>query len=219
MTNDDGGYCYCDMGYTGEDCSLKVCPSAFDPVSPILLAENPNRRQVRLETSVLSGKMSGAIFFTFGGATVPLNADATQLDSNQCTYLLSGLKSVSEVTCERELLDSNTHTGRYLVTLRGFPERPHTNNIISHNGNPGMELFACNSSQVSAIEAQGAYCEILDVLPSLPLPVYGECANHGTCNRLTGVCACEYGFKGLACNDIRDDQDIDFVVHEGMQLV
>eukprot|EP01031_Cornospumella_fuschlensis_P039258 gene39258-47777_t len=162
VRDDDGGYCYCDMGYTGEDCSLKVCPSAFDPVRPIMLEENPNRRQVRLETSVLSGQMSGAIFFTFGGDTVPLNANAAQLDSNQCTYLLSGLKSVSEIDCQRELFDPATLTGRYLITLRAYPERAYTNNIVTHDGNPGMELFACNSSQVSVIEAQGAYCEVLD---------------------------------------------------------
>lgn len=35
---------------------------------------------------------------------------------------------------------------------------------------------------------------------------YLQCSGRGTCDAVTGACACERGFKGPACNDMTDDQ-------------
>jgi hypothetical protein len=36
--------------------------------------------------------------------------------------------------------------------------------------------------------------------------VYAECGNHGVCDRVTGTCACERGFKGDLCDDMADNE-------------
>ena len=41
---------------------------------------------------------------------------------------------------------------------------------------------------------------------SLSYAVYAECSNHGICDRVSGVCACERGFKGDNCFDTTDNE-------------
>jgi hypothetical protein len=60
----EGGYCDCNIGFTGDDCSKRVCPMSFEPLT---LASIPLRRTVRLKTNVESGLMSGKYEFTFAG--------------------------------------------------------------------------------------------------------------------------------------------------------
>ena len=52
-------------------------------------------------------------------------------------------------------------------------------------------------------------------LISAAILVYAECSNHGSCDRVYGKCACERGFKGEACNDMRDAEDIVKHTHDG----
>ena len=106
--NDDK--CVCDPGFTTEDCSARLCPKAYEPLT---LDLHPARRQLRL--SVITG---GAILpvektfsFSFSGSTVFFIANLEELDSNKCTMTLLGLKSVYSMSCIREMYDSSS--GRY----------------------------------------------------------------------------------------------------------
>eukprot|EP01039_Chlorochromonas_danica_P010844 gene10844-12054_t len=202
------------MGYTGDDCLQRICPSGYDPVRPVAIEGNSHRRAVRLRTSALTGSLQGSLEVTIAGASALLNANAAALTSASCTYLLSGLRSIAEVECTRESYDSLLNTGSYLIRLLRYPTRTHMNNILYHNGNPSIDLFACNTSKVNEFEASGVGCDFEDV-ETTDLPLYGECSFHGQCNRITGNCNCERGFRGPACDDTRDDEDIDTVKHDG----
>ena len=57
------GYCDCKIGYGGEDCSLRLCPKAFDPLT---IDQYPNRRTIRLITGAESGYLSGVLKFQMG---------------------------------------------------------------------------------------------------------------------------------------------------------
>lgn len=212
--------------------------------------------------------MMGKYAFGFAGSEVYLPANANDNDDTKCSSSLKGLASVSAVTCKRESFNVDTGTGVYLITLKSYPEKPYMNNLIHHNGNPGINLFSCNASKIDNEEAQQPYCfvsnaEPLDGFPrklahrscgrlllmvalfwwcccnitcylveqpiipfcstasinvmrlfslfaavycKLPYTVYAECGNHGVCDRVSGVCACERGFKGDVCLDMQDNE-------------
>ena len=136
------------------------CPAAFDPIG---LEGKPNRRAVRLETGNMGGVMYGKIEFGFAGSSVKLEANANKMDDSGCSSLLSKLKSVESISCVRETTNEESGVGSYLITLNSYPQMPFMNNLVGHSGNPGRNLFSCNSSFVDAEEAVGPYCRIYDV--------------------------------------------------------
>lgn len=46
------------------------------------------------------------------------------------------------------------------------------------------------------------------------IKVYYPCGNHGTCDTLKGICTCEKGFNGEACQDNFDDQSVNFFYYD-----
>lgn len=103
--------------------------------------------------------------FSFAGSSLFLNADANELDSAACTNALRGLKSATNVTCQRETFSTESKTGSYLIAFNSFPTNPYMNNHVYHNGNPSRDShFNCNMSKVDSEEALGAFCRISDVV-------------------------------------------------------
>jgi hypothetical protein len=139
-----------------------LCPAGFDPVD---LESNPNRRTVRLEVGHMGGILMGKYAFSFAGSEVYLPANANDNDDAKCNSALKALKSVESITCKRESFNPNTGTGSYLISLLSFPAKPHMNNLIHHNGNPGINLFACNTTKIDAEEAQQPFCFVSDAEP------------------------------------------------------
>ena len=187
-----GGYCDCDMGYTGDDCGKTYCPYAFEPLA---LERSNARRTIRLKTEVEGGVMTGRLAFTFAGSTVVFEANAAKVDSSACQSAMNQLKSIAEVRCERQALQAATGTGTYLITLQRYPETPHFNNLVSHKGNPPMSLFYCNTTLVDLEEASSPRCFLEDVAVLGDMPQYLECAGHGDCDTAKGQCACKTGHK------------------------
>lgn len=144
-----------------------LCPAGFDPVG---LAEKPNRRTVRMELGHMGGLMMGKYSFHFAGSEVYLPANANDNDEVKCNSALKGLASVSSATCKRESFNANTGTGMYLITLQGFPDKPYMNNVVHHNGNPAISLFACNVSKIDAEEARQPFCFLSDAEPLADFP-------------------------------------------------
>lgn len=190
----EGGYCHCFPGFTGEDCSFRYCPHSFEPLNSNLTIGN--RRTIMLQTGSVGGIMMGKIEFTFAESSVLLNADANTLTDEECRKSLLGLKSITDVSCHRESFNDQTGVGSYSISLLSFPLNPHFNNLVYHNGNPSLDLFSCNISKVDSEEAFGPYCTLSDLEPLDNLPLYSECSSHGTCDQVYGTCKCEKGFKG-----------------------
>ena len=59
------GYCDCEVGYTGNDCSLRICPKSFDPLT---IQFNERRRAIRLTTNLKSGVLLGKFTFSFANS-------------------------------------------------------------------------------------------------------------------------------------------------------
>lgn len=196
-----------------------MCPKAFEPLT---LRQNPRRRAVRLKLKSFGGSSSAAaqLSFSFSGSTAILKARADDMDSAECMRLLGELKSVETATCERESVDVTSGSGSYIIQLDEYPLFPHENNIFNHTGNPHLSAFRCNVTATNqGVSSSGAefededdddgstrplpVCSIEDVVAD-NLPGYYECSNHGSCSRADGVCSCERGFHGPACDDTRD---------------
>lgn len=144
-----------------------MCPANFDPVG---LETITSRRAVRMETGSISGVLSGKVEFTFAGASVFIPANANSVGSGECQSIVSNLKSVASVNCVRESANPTTNGGSYLITLNSFPSAPFMNNLVFHTGNPGRNMFFCNTSHVDEEDALGPYCRISDVEPEGPVP-------------------------------------------------
>lgn len=204
-------HCVCEAGYSGEDCSQQICPKSFDPIG---LEKLTNRRSILISTSVASGFFEGYLEFTFGLSTISFDADARTMTNESCTAAFARMASVSSVSCGIRRVDQNSGAGAYEVTFNSFPVTPYENNIFSHNGNPILNAFFCNTSKVEPEEAIQPLC-VVDDLVSSDIPVYAQCSNHGTCDTMTGICECHKGYKGLSCNDMRDHEDKHVYYHDG----
>ena len=122
----EGGYCICENGFTGEDCSIFMCPKSYDPLT---LDDRPNRRKVKLVTNLLEGNMYGQMEFTFGRSSVLFNADANLMDDEVCTAKMRELNSVVGAQCERLSVSANG-AGSFLITLPDYPLYPTENNMF-----------------------------------------------------------------------------------------
>ena len=195
------GFCMCHEGWTSEDCRIQMCKKNFDPV---FIEEQTERRTIRLITHASEGTLQGRYEFSFGQSSVFFEAVAPQFDSAACTQALTKLKSVRAARCVREDFVEGPNSGSYLIRLESFPEAPFENNIFSHDGNPPLSAFGCNTTRIDEELAMGISCTLADVIggeedtetPALPL--YSECSNRGVCGK-QGQCTCNRGFYGDSC--------------------
>ena len=114
--------------------------------------------------------MMGKYSFGFAGSEVYLPAHADDNDETKCTTALKGLKSVQDVSCKREKYDVNTGAGSYLISLLSYPQKPYMNNLIHHNGNPGINLFSCNVSKIDNEEASEPFCFVSNADMTVDFP-------------------------------------------------
>ncbi len=86
--------CYCDWGYSGPDCVLKLCPKGDDPETV-----STNFRSIVITTGIAGGNaasaLSGTFTFWFLGHTVTFNGNAR--DSSGADYSSSAGTSVGSV--------------------------------------------------------------------------------------------------------------------------
>lgn len=178
--------CNCHPGFFGPDCSLQMCAKGDDPLS---LNQVP--RKIVVEVGSDNGDASGTAYFTFLGFTTTFSVDKSQ--PSECTAAMEALKSVEQVSCTH----ANINNGfTWNVSFVKFPTVPVDNNIHSHFGNPSIDDFHCDVSQVTGT---GAYCRINDV-NTANVYEYDFCSGRGECDFDSGQCSCFDGFTGIDCS-------------------
>ena len=176
--------------------------------------------------------MAGSFQVKVGEDTTKFKADASEFKGSDCTATLSGMKSMDEVSCTLDSVNSETGTGQYMVVIDSYPAKPYENNLFSHSGNIPSSAISCNVTSVSRESASSPSCIIDDVvggdahldgaldgnshdiLQSMGLPLYIECGGHGSC-RENGTCSCARGYYGDSCSRTVDDVDIDSIISTG----
>jgi hypothetical protein len=150
--------CVCDTGFTGPDCSYRICPKGDDPMTT-----PQNYRQIILTTGATSGFLTGFWKFGFLGETIRISANASNYTAVQCDQDFESLPNVEEVTCTRTPQNNGNLGANYTITFKRFPVLPHENNIFSHSGNPALLDFSCDASELTtAGGAVGAFCKVVD---------------------------------------------------------
>lgn len=181
--------CFCDWGWRGPDCSLKLCPRGADPlvtVSQYFVAV--------LTTGAGGGTLAGQFRVGVLGHYVYINANADTTTNTVLDTALESLGAIKSVTVTRGTVDVNKGAA-YTVTFTAWPQRPEENNIFSHDGTPPLSAFSCAMHQVTsgtnptcgwAISQSGNLGHAL-------------CSNRGPCDFSTGICTCTENYVGAAC--------------------
>ncbi|CAN0399749.1 unnamed protein product, partial [Discosporangium mesarthrocarpum] len=135
--------CVCDWGYTGADCSLRLCPKGDDP-----LTTEQNNPRLSMVVNATSGVMEGTFTMWFQGEKFDFSANATSFSSSDCEAAFEDLSNIEDITCIRGGVDSNGGA-TYTLELVSFPTYPHQNNIFYHDGWPTLDAFSCDPSNVT----------------------------------------------------------------------
>ncbi|KDO23237.1 hypothetical protein SPRG_22275 [Saprolegnia parasitica CBS 223.65] len=193
--------CNCQWGYTGADCSQKMCPHGVDPTTSATKQEKKVRLQVR-GPSEDALAAAGRLFLTFHGHTVEMEVDAA-ISSERCTKVFQRFHNLGTVSCVRSpTLATSDMLLQLDITLHSFPIYPIMNNLYFHDGNPPATDFGCDTGGAKSLAC--AFTSLADA----NVKGYVPCANHGKCNARSGLCACEPGFYGVHCGHNDDAADM-----------
>ncbi|KAG5188017.1 hypothetical protein JKP88DRAFT_347960 [Tribonema minus] len=201
-------HCICEIGYVGDDCGTRLCPKGDDPTTTDQVP-----RTIQMRTGATRGTLAGEFNFLFNGESVTFDATAALVDGTTCSKLVTSLPNVASASCERGPINE-WGGATYTISFDAWPTQPFENNLYNHDGNPSLQQFACNMTAIYD-SAWAPWCELDDPLPDAPVKEYAECSNHGTCDRALGRCACALGFKGAACDDMKDADDVAVHIADG----
>lgn len=78
-----------------------------------------------------------------------MDAEESNFEASDCDSAWEGLDNVESVECSKTLPGSGPGA-IYSITFTAFPALPSQNNVFSHDGNPDLSSFTCDTSSVTA---------------------------------------------------------------------
>ncbi|CAK4637297.1 unnamed protein product [Aphanomyces euteiches] len=169
--------CYCDPGFGGHDCSLRLCPAGDNPRTTGQVNE--------IQTITCTAVSASTFQLSFRSATtVPL---ATSSTASQITTALQSLPTISQVQV-------TFSTGSTFCTT-GSPTNVVSVLFLSEMGNlPAMRVSGVDATKITSfvINKGGAGGSVQGTTENI------ECSGSGLCNRAKGQCTCftEYSSSG-----------------------
>jgi len=204
----DDAYCWCDYGFTSSDyseCDIKVCPRGDDP-----LTTNQDYRVISMAISSDHGTIKGSLQFSFFGEHFSFDANTNVISTDSLAEKIKKLPNVADASVSTGEAQSSGGS-IYNITFLRWPTYPLENNVHYHSGNPSLASFECNAvdleTQSWTKSSNDVTCAINDVVNS-NLREYATCSKHGSCNKNLGLCKCDPGWSGVACQDNRDVVDV-----------
>ncbi|RLN99509.1 hypothetical protein DYB28_007923, partial [Aphanomyces astaci] len=170
-----------------------MCPHGFDPVMSDAVQEK------KLRVSILHLPPSSSILVQFHGHVVELDAaagGATHLTADVCAQVFRRFRNLGDLSCasaaapvSADASSSSLPVAEFDLTLHSFPVYPIMNNLFHHAGNPSASDFSCDPPSACRFTS----------LTDANIKAYLPCSNHGLCNAVSGLCACEPGYHGVHC--------------------
>jgi hypothetical protein len=184
--------CRCDWGYSGDDCSLRLCPKGDDPETT-----GQTYRSYLLTVDSTSGHLDGTVRVFFHGFSAVLNAHGSKETSASCQAALRSLENIDTLTCTQGSVSSSTGGASYNITVTAWPTHPLQNNLYAHDGAPPATDFYCDTAR--AFSSGNVTCA-LTADTRTNLFEYTPCSSRGACDYTSGLCACATGYEGAACS-------------------
>ena len=180
--------CDCPQGWTGFDCSQRMCPKADDPVT----TGQVNRKFTLSVTS--ASTMGGRLKIQFqNDKTAYLDLAAAKRTDSLCAHGIMASPKIKEAGCVVSGTDTDAD---FLIELKNFPYFAEENNLHYHFGNPALTDFWCDTSGTTG----GVAC-LFEEAVDTNVKEFAYCANRGLCDFDTGICKCFRGYGGVACEE------------------
>lgn len=187
--------CKCDAGYSGDDCSLRLCPLGDDPmtVSPSL-----------------DGQIWNITLSTRSPTTAEIHLDITSLETGQTVStrpmdIVSGtIAHYTDVIYDTGLIKSITSVNldrtSYVWSLGFVLTNPLRIKDIRVRWEADCTVAGCQPRKMAPVpeDAIIAGSATVESEPN-PLAESAVCSNRGACDHSTGDCQCYEGYYGRAC--------------------
>lgn len=179
--------CVCDLGYTGNDCSLRECPTNFDPIDSTCSVTLVDESTIDLLNDVEN-------FYT------PWSTDVA-MESIADTQALEYLSLYSQEKFFNEPAD-------FITLRRSNSDLARACTAFYDGGSHGIDLTA--DLVVYPINSDSWVCNHLWDSNFIKVPVCGgrlssqECSGRGLCDRSNGQCTCFSGYGSEDCSEVSD---------------
>ena len=214
--------CVCDYGYSGIDCSDRVCPTGLDPVNSydVRCSADVDRsadffgwdqQVIRIPDTMPEGQHFFLEFETaFGGQ--PFRTHPIQYDSSLLSLLagdiqeaLQRLPNQALPSIQTRVLDNDA--GYAATVLVAFTDATTSGRqqLLSCVAPSTTEALACESGvqpKVKSLNVDAVECETNFYNDASELYTAYECSGRGECDQSNGKCACHSGFSGLRCEQM-----------------
>lgn len=187
--------CYCDDGYTGYDCSLRMCPKGDDYKTT---GQTYREIEIDIQPDDSSDTLSGTITLHFGKYSVTFDGNQDSVDCD--ADVIDQLDNINAATCATAAGSGGGAT--YTITLEAYPTLPKQNNLFYHDGDVTDSDFFCDTSRLETDGANPGTCVVTNNNPNDDVYEYAYCGNSGICDFSDGVCSCFDGFTGVACESL-----------------
>jgi len=200
--------CRCDGGFTGQDCSERLCPLGDDPLT-IPTAYDGDKWTVTLTSSDVSGTYTESFFLEIvdlygttyrsralhvSAAVDAASSPATDALALRFEYLLLDVPALQSVIYTNATFSG---TNNNILTLEFGLNQP------TRLGDVRVNTITCVDGCYPYVPAPSASfsgaTQILTGDEADPLVETVECSNRGLCDNTVGQCNCFSGSYGLAC--------------------
>jgi len=196
--------CVCDPGYSGIDCSKRMCKLGDDPHS---IYTEPGAEEVHQVQEIVLGSTGFAVgdefvlhFTDWRGhkwTTRPLFAEAGKIKANSIKEALESLPQRVIPEVQVEVMGTPSATSVTFTVAFVSPETPGEQPLLEV-GTAGCILDGCQPVYNGITDTASGVVTVSTPGTTQRL----ECSGRGTCDTEQGVCVCADGNRGEACEKL-----------------
>jgi hypothetical protein len=123
-----------------------MCPKGDDPFT---VYSDYHTITLTTSASTSGDPLAGEFKFIFLGEYFYFPANASEFDDVTCTAAVNSLVNIEVASCTRGTIDVDTLGSQYTIQFQKFPLFPYENNIYSHEGNPSLDSYQCETTRVT----------------------------------------------------------------------